>query len=133
MIKHIDHIFDEAWGYLDTEDILKFPFFQQLDKKKKGKKGRGKDAARAARVACTSLNGDLFLNPKNPYVFLLKRKPSEELREGKSLKGYPPRSLSLLVPSLVNSFQKRWPTNEPMNEPFSLIFFLVSIFISSSL
>jgi hypothetical protein len=53
VVKHIDHIFDEAWGYLDTEDILKFPFFQGLDKKKKGKKGRGKDAARAARAACT--------------------------------------------------------------------------------
>jgi len=53
VVKHIDHIFDEAWGYLDTEDILKFPFFQGLDKKKKGKKGRGKDAARAAHAACT--------------------------------------------------------------------------------
>lgn len=52
MVRHIDHIFDEAWGYLDTEDILKFPFFQELDKKKKGKKGKGKDAARAARAAC---------------------------------------------------------------------------------
>lgn len=51
VVKHIDHIFDEAWGYLDTEDILKFPFFQGLDKMKKGKKGRGKDAARAAHAA----------------------------------------------------------------------------------
>lgn len=52
-MRHIDHIFDEAWGYLETEDILKFPFFKKLDKKKKGKKGQGKDAARAARAACT--------------------------------------------------------------------------------